>query len=155
MENPRLQNNSKVLAILRAPLRWLRRLYDWMLGFANHPQAEPALFGLSFAEASFFPLPPDPLLLVMGAAKPNRALRFAVITTIEPSARRDLSAAISLHYGGQVELSEVQETEITEKRRAEILSSSEGFDEEDLAGTSLQLIMLVSKIGAPNSERTA
>ena len=82
MENPRLQNNSKVLTILRAPLRWLRRLYDWMLGFANHPQAERALFGLSFAEASFFPLPPDPLLLVMGAAKPNRALRFAAITTI-------------------------------------------------------------------------
>lgn len=81
--------------------------------------------------------------------------QFAVITTIEPSARRDLSAAISLHYGGQVELSEVQETEITEERRAEILSSSEGFDEEDLAGASLQLIMLVSKIGAPNSERTA
>jgi len=82
MENPRLQNHPAVLNLLRAPLRWLRRLYDWMLGFANHPQAEPALFGLSFAEASFFPLPPDPLLLVMGAAKPHRALRFAAVTTL-------------------------------------------------------------------------
>jgi TusA-related sulfurtransferase len=73
---------------------------------------------------------------------------FAVITTIEPSARRDLSAAISLHYAGRIELSEVQEVKITLERRAEILSSSEGFDAEDLAGTSLQLIMLVSKVGA-------
>lgn len=62
--------------------RPLRRAYDWMLSFAGKPGAEPALFGLSFIESSFFPIPPDPLLLAMGAARPRRALRYALVTTI-------------------------------------------------------------------------
>jgi membrane protein YqaA with SNARE-associated domain len=62
--------------------RLLKRGYDWMLRFADKPYAEGALFGLSFAEASFFPLPPDPLLLAMGAGQPRRALRFALVTTV-------------------------------------------------------------------------
>ena len=53
-----------------------------MLGFADKPYAERALFGLSFAEASFFPIPPDPLLVAMGAGRPDRALRFALITSL-------------------------------------------------------------------------
>ena len=59
----------------------MRSAYDWMMRFAEKPNAERALFGISFAEASFFPIPPDPLLMAMGAAKPNRAIRFAAITT--------------------------------------------------------------------------
>jgi len=70
------------MILFKLPLRGMRRLYDWMIAFADKPQAERALFGLSFAEASFFPLPPDPLLLIMGAAQPHKALRFALVTTI-------------------------------------------------------------------------
>lgn len=62
--------------------RPLRRLYDWMLGLADKPGAERALAAISFAESSFFPIPPDPLLLAMGAGAPRRALRFALVTTV-------------------------------------------------------------------------
>jgi len=57
----------------------IRRLYDWMLSWADHPKAAPALFGLSFAEASFFPIPPDPLLIALSIANPRKALRWAAI----------------------------------------------------------------------------
>lgn len=60
----------------------MRSIYDWMMHFAGTPHAERALFGISFAEASFFPIPPDPLLMVMGAREPQRALRYAAVTTI-------------------------------------------------------------------------
>lgn len=59
-----------------------RRLYDWMLAFADKPYAGRALFALSFAESSFFPIPPDPLLMAMGASKPKRAIWYATITTV-------------------------------------------------------------------------
>jgi membrane protein YqaA with SNARE-associated domain len=59
----------------------MRAAYDWMMRFADKPYAEPALFGISFAEASFFPIPPDPLLMAMGASRPNRAIRYALVTT--------------------------------------------------------------------------
>ena len=47
----------------------VRRMYDWVLGWANTPYGVPALAALSFAESSFFPIPPDVLLiaLVLGA----------------------------------------------------------------------------------------
>ena len=64
------------------PLQWMRSAYDWMMKHADKTNAERALFGISFAEASFFPIPPDPLLMVMGAAKPEKALRFATVTTV-------------------------------------------------------------------------
>lgn len=70
------------IPLLHPLLRPLRRAYAWMLGFADRPYAEWALFGLSFAEASFFPIPPDPLLLAMGAGRPARALRYAALTTV-------------------------------------------------------------------------
>lgn len=70
------------MRLLHPLTRPLRRLYDWMLGLADKPGAEKALAGLSFAESSFFPIPPDPLLLAMGAGAPRKALRFAFITTV-------------------------------------------------------------------------
>lgn len=70
------------MKLLHPLTRPLRRAYDWMLSFAGKPHAEKALFGLSFIESSFFPIPPDPLLLAMGAARPERAIRFAIVTTV-------------------------------------------------------------------------
>ena len=58
-----------------------RRLYDWVLHWADTPYGAPALFLLSFAESSFFPVPPDVLLiaLVLGARK--RWFKLAAICT--------------------------------------------------------------------------
>lgn len=60
---------------------WIRRLYDWVLHWADTPHGTTAIFLLALAESSFFPIPPDPLLvaLCLGAAK--KSLRFAAVTT--------------------------------------------------------------------------
>jgi membrane protein YqaA with SNARE-associated domain len=60
----------------------VRRLYDWTLGWADHPAGERALFGVAVAESSFFPIPPDVLLMALALGKPKRALWFAAIATI-------------------------------------------------------------------------
>ena len=57
----------------------LRRLYRWVLSWAESPHGERALFWLALAEASFFPIPPDLLLIPLGVGKPKKALRFAAI----------------------------------------------------------------------------
>ena len=59
----------------------LRRLYDWTLAKAAHPHAEWWLAAFAFVEASFFPIPPHPLLGLMCLAEPQRAIRFAVVAT--------------------------------------------------------------------------
>ena len=59
----------------------LRRLYDWTLAKAAHPHAEWWLAMFAFVEASFFPIPPHPLLGLMCLAEPRKAIRFAVIAT--------------------------------------------------------------------------
>jgi membrane protein YqaA with SNARE-associated domain len=55
----------------------LRRLYDWVLHWADTPYAVPALFGLSFAESSFFPIPPDVLLIALCIGNVQRSYRYA------------------------------------------------------------------------------
>lgn len=60
----------------------LRKLYDWTMKWARHPKAEWALFGIAFAESSFFPVPPDVLLIAMAVALPSRALRYAGVTAL-------------------------------------------------------------------------
>ncbi|HUE76580.1 MAG TPA: YqaA family protein [Longimicrobiales bacterium] len=60
---------------------WVRRMYDWVLSYAEKPHGGWALFGFSFAESSFFPIPPDPLLVALAIGSPKRALRFAAICT--------------------------------------------------------------------------
>ncbi len=60
----------------------LRRLYDWTIEKAAHPHAVWWLALFSFAEASFFPIPPHPLLGLMCLAEPKKAVRFAAIATI-------------------------------------------------------------------------
>lgn len=60
----------------------IRRLYDWVLSLAHHRHAPLALFLLAFAESSFFPIPPDVLLIALALGFPMRAFRLALITTI-------------------------------------------------------------------------
>jgi membrane protein YqaA with SNARE-associated domain len=59
-----------------------RRLYDWVLHFAHTPNGERALFMLSFAESSFFPVPPDVLLAPLALGAPKKWFRFATICSI-------------------------------------------------------------------------
>jgi len=59
-------------------MKRLRRLYDWVLHWAETPYGAPALFILSFVESSFFPIPPDPLLIALVLGAQNRAFRFAL-----------------------------------------------------------------------------
>ena len=59
-----------------------RRLYDWVIGFAQSPRATAALAALSFAESSFFPIPPDVLLMPLVLGSRRKAWRFALICTI-------------------------------------------------------------------------
>jgi len=60
----------------------LHRLYRWILGWADHPQATWALFALAFAESSFFPIPPDVLLIALCLGRPRRSLWYAGVTTV-------------------------------------------------------------------------
>ena len=58
-----------------------RRLYDWLLHWAHTPYGMPALVLVTFAESSFFPVPPDPLLVALCIAAPGRSLYFAAAAT--------------------------------------------------------------------------
>lgn len=60
----------------------LRKLYNWTLEKAAHPHAVGWLALISFVEASFFPIPPHPLLGLMCLAEPKKAIRFAIVCTI-------------------------------------------------------------------------
>jgi membrane protein YqaA with SNARE-associated domain len=60
----------------------LHRLYMRTLALAASPRATWWLFGIAFAEASFFPVPPDALLIPMALARPDRSWRFAAICTL-------------------------------------------------------------------------
>ncbi|MFN7166907.1 MAG: YqaA family protein [Pannonibacter sp.] len=60
----------------------LRRLYDWTLSLASGPRAPAALSTVSFIESSFFPIPPDLLLIPMVIAKREKAWWYAFLCTI-------------------------------------------------------------------------
>jgi membrane protein YqaA with SNARE-associated domain len=60
---------------------WIRRLYDWVLHWAETPYGPAALFLLALAESSFFPIPPDPLLVALCLGAARKSLRFAALTT--------------------------------------------------------------------------
>jgi membrane protein YqaA with SNARE-associated domain len=51
----------------------VKRLYNWVLSWAETPYGTPALFVISFAESSFFPIPPDVLQIALSVAKPKRS----------------------------------------------------------------------------------
>ena len=95
----------------------LRRLYDRCVAAAGKPYALWVLAGVAFAESSFFPIPPDVMLIPMALARPDRAFRFAAVCTLASVAGGVLGYVIgaelyntvglwliSLYgYGGKVE----------------------------------------------------
>src|SRR3546814_247121 len=60
----------------------IQRLYTWTMEKSAHPHAEYWLALVSFVEASFFPIPPHPMLGLMCLANPNKAVRYAIICTL-------------------------------------------------------------------------
>lgn len=60
----------------------LRRTYDWVLHWAHTPYGVPALFLISFSESSFFPIPPDVLLIALAISIPTNSFLYAFICSI-------------------------------------------------------------------------
>lgn len=60
----------------------LRKMYDWVFSLARHRHATKSLAAISFAESSFFPIPPDVMLAPMVLARPDRAYFYATVCTI-------------------------------------------------------------------------
>jgi len=60
----------------------LRALYDWTMRSASHKRAPEALFSVSFIESSFFPIPPDIMLIPMVLAQRAKAWLYAAIATV-------------------------------------------------------------------------
>ncbi len=75
-----------------------RRMYDWVLGWADTPFGGRALFAMSFAESSFFPIPPDVLLMPLVLGNRGRWLRFAFLCTAASALGGILGYAIGMSF---------------------------------------------------------
>jgi len=72
----------------------LRRIYDWCIAAADKPYAVWIIGLVSFAESSFFPVPPDVMLIPMSLARPQRAWFYALVCTVTSVAGGVLGYAI-------------------------------------------------------------
>lgn len=77
-----LEPKSTRAALSEGRVGPVRRLYNWVLSWAETKHGPTALGVLAFAESSFFPIPPDPLLIALALGKPRRAFWFATICSI-------------------------------------------------------------------------
>ena len=82
-EDPLATDRPAAEAAVGPVSRWAihRRMYDWVLSFAHKKHATTALFALSFAESSFFPIPPDVLLAPLCLGDRKKSMWFATVTT--------------------------------------------------------------------------
>lgn len=103
-DSPRFRRfiESKLVLLLLSSFNWprkkIRALYRWVVGWAETKQAEQALGAIAFAESSFFPIPPDPLLIAMVMAKPVMFLRYATICTLSSVVGGIVGYAIGLLF---------------------------------------------------------
>jgi membrane protein YqaA with SNARE-associated domain len=82
----------------------MKRLYDWMMRSAQHERAPQALFWVSFIESSFFPIPPDVMLVPMVIANRAKAWWFATVATIGSVIGGGFGYAIGYFFFEQVGL---------------------------------------------------
>jgi membrane protein YqaA with SNARE-associated domain len=76
-------NENSIPPSAKAPAWHIhKRLYDWVLHFAHTKHSMVALFCLSFAESSFFPVPPDVLLAPLALGAPKKWIRFATVCSL-------------------------------------------------------------------------
>jgi membrane protein YqaA with SNARE-associated domain len=73
---------SWLIGVLETLRGWMHALWQWVESLAAHPSGDWALFGIAFAESSFFPIPPDVLLVPLCLGVPERAFQFAAICTV-------------------------------------------------------------------------
>ncbi|MFQ5492730.1 MAG: YqaA family protein [Candidatus Dojkabacteria bacterium] len=74
------QQKNTIVRMLKWPGRTGRRAYNWTLKWGKTKYATLALFLLAFAESSFFPIPPDVLMLALTVSRPKQWLKMALIT---------------------------------------------------------------------------
>ena len=67
---------------LLSPIRGMRWLYEWVLSWAHSPFGVGMLALISFAESSFFPIPPDPLQIALSIERPRRSFRYALVSAL-------------------------------------------------------------------------
>ena len=60
----------------------LKKMYDWVLQWAERPGGTWALFIIAFCESSFFPIPPDVLLIALAVGAPKKSYKFALVCSI-------------------------------------------------------------------------
>ena len=79
----------------------LRRFYDWMIRASESPFAVWVLGFISFAESSFFPVPPDAMLAPMVFARPERAFRYASFRRDDPLSKANREVEVKSVGGGK------------------------------------------------------
>jgi len=72
---------NKIISFLKSPIHLFKKLYNWTMHWAKTKYAPYALFGVAFIESSFFPIPPDVLLIAMVAANRKRWIIDSAICT--------------------------------------------------------------------------
>ncbi|MCH7927968.1 MAG: DedA family protein [Candidatus Dadabacteria bacterium] len=60
----------------------IKKLYDWVIHWAETKYGVPVMAFISFIESSIFPIPPDPLLIALGLSRPNKAILYAIICSV-------------------------------------------------------------------------
>lgn len=99
-----------------ARLRLFGPLYDRVLGWSAHRRAPHYLAAMSFAESSFFPIPPDVMLVPMAVARPERTAWLALITTLASVAGAVLGYAIG-YFAIEALLPWIEEAGLIEEYR--------------------------------------
>lgn len=87
------------MEFLHGIIEWIHWLKDWVLMWANTPYAMIALFLIAFAESSFFPIPPDLLLIAMAVSNPKMALVYALICLVGSTTGGMFGYLIGLKFG--------------------------------------------------------
>ena len=79
LENNKVENDKKEVPKKKGVMK---RLYDWTMHWADTPYAVPALGILAFAESSFFPIPPDALLILICLGKTKKSFHYALACAV-------------------------------------------------------------------------
>jgi membrane protein YqaA with SNARE-associated domain len=81
-----VENSHRKVCLILWPFvacrRFIRFLYDWVLSWAHSKFGTLALVGISFAESSFFPIPPDVLQIALSIERPKRSFYYAAVSAV-------------------------------------------------------------------------
>ena len=89
---------SRAIPAWLNPFILLRKLYDWVLSWAETRYGVPALLAVAFAESSFFPVPPDVLIIALALSIPSRAFYYAAVSLLGSVSGGILGYVIGLEF---------------------------------------------------------